>query len=663
MSELTPKLRERELQLLALGMLASILPVAGTLPVWVLLFSLLFAVWRLIPGWLGRRHAPLAFLRLPIGLACFGGVWLEFGSFNGVEPGTALLCLMLGLKLLESWKPRDGLILAMLAYILLLAAFLNNQDLPVAVWLTLVAAFQTGVLLRLSRIGEPGPLAPSFLTAGKLLLQALPVALILFVLFPRVPGPLWGTPTPEPRAVTGLSDRMSPGSVSQLAQSNELAFRVSFPESREPRPDERYWRGPVFHEFDGQEWREGSLPDHEPGFLPLGDPIRQEITLEDHGQHWVIALDIPGGDLPNNTRQRSDMRLESKDRISDRIRYMVDSWPSYSLDPALPDSWREALTRIPEDSNPETQALGARWGEESNGDAEALIERVLDHFGQEDFYYTLEPPRLGRHAMDEFLNDSRRGFCEHYAAAFTLLMRAAGHPARVVTGYLGAEYNPMAGHYRVRQSNAHAWSEVWIAGEGWRRVDPTGAIDPSRVETTLALGEQAEEEEWEGGLSLEYLQLQLEMLWDTVQARWDGWFLAYGPERQQEFLENLGLPGRDALRLALIMVALIGLSLLLLWLGLWWRQQPPPSRDPVERAWQQFQRRMARAGFPRQPSEGPESWQQRLQQEAPAVAQATQSLMDRFRRARYAGNAEEAQRIREELRALRARSLRRLGRE
>jgi protein-glutamine gamma-glutamyltransferase len=663
MNELRPQLREAELRLLAIGMAASILPIATGLPVWVLLFSLLFTLWRLIPGWYGRQRAPAAFLRLPLGLACFLGIWLEYGSFNGVEPGSALLCLMLGLKMLESWKARDGLILAMLSYILLLAVFLNNQDLPVAVWLSAVCCFQTAVLLRMSRISDPGPLRPSLLMAGRLLLQALPIALIMFALFPRVPGPLWGTPTPEPRAITGLSDRMSPGSISQLAQSNELAFRVSFPDGREPAPAQRYWRGPVFHQFDGQEWREGGLPDYDFTLIPLGEAITQEITLEAHGQRWIMALDMPGGDLPRDVRQLEDGRLESEDRISERMRYTVSSWPSYNLDPALSERWQEELTRIPENSNPETQALGRRWAEEHGDTADVLIERALDYFGQEAFYYTLEPPRLGRHAMDEFLFDSRRGFCEHYAAAFTLLMRAAGHPARVVTGYLGAEYNPLAGHYRVRQSNAHAWSEVWIEGEGWRRIDPTGAIDPSRVETQLALGSDDDEGDWEGGLSLEYLQLQLEMFWDTVQARWDGWFLAYGPERQQEFLERLGLPGKDAMRLALIMTALIGLSLILLWLGLWFRQRPPRPDDPVERAWLLFQRRMARAGFPRQDHEGPESWQSRLEQEAPAVAAATKGLMERFRKARYAGNDRQGEGIRDGVKRLRPGVIRRLARE
>ncbi|MEA5444768.1 DUF3488 and transglutaminase-like domain-containing protein [Gammaproteobacteria bacterium AB-CW1] len=655
-------LREADLRLLALGLLATLLPVVGTLPLWTLVLAVLFGLWRLAAGWRGLRHVPLGWLRLPLGLGCFAGIYLQFGSFNGVEPGTALLSLMLGLKLLETWKPRDGFILVLLAYVLLLAVFLNNQELPAVLWLLPVAGFQTTVFLRLTRLKDPGPLKPSLRTAGVLLAQALPVAILLFVLFPRVPGPLWGTPTPEPRAVTGLSDRMSPGSVSELAQSNALAFRVSFPGEQEPARGQLYWRGPVFHEFDGQEWRQGRLPDREPTLLPLGEPIEQEITLEAHGQDWLIALEMVDGELPEDSQRRADMQLVADERISDRLRYRVHSWPDYSLDPELPEQWQDYLTRLPDNSNPRTRELAEQWWAESDADEATMIQRALDHFGQEDFFYTLEPPLLGRHAMDEFLFESRRGFCEHYAAAFTIMMRAAGIPARVVTGYVGADFNHLAGHYRVLQSNAHAWSEVWIEGEGWRRVDPTNAIDPSRVETTVGGLAGLEEEEFDRGLSWSQFAFQMELLWDTIQVRWEGWFLAYGPERQQNFLERLGLPGRDAVKLAVIMVLAVAGALLILWIALSLRQRPPRPSDPLERAWLRFQGRMARAGYSRRAGEGPATWLARLEQEQPALARELRPLLQAFRRARYAGATAQLHRIQAKLRRFPTRRLRRLGR-
>lgn len=661
MRERGDRLREGELRLLAAGLAATLLPVIPALPAWALLFAALFAAWRLIAGWRGLDHTPLGFLRLPLGIACFAGIYAQFGSFNGITPGTALLTLMLGLKLLESWKARDGMILSLLAFVLMLAVFLETQTLPVVIWLSLVGWFQVTVLLRLGRLSEPGPLRGDMGLSGRLLLQALPVALILFVLFPRVPGPLWGTPVPEPRATTGLSDSMAPGSISQLAQSDALAFRVRFTGDRGPEPGQLYWRGPVLERFDGQEWREAEQPDREPRITREGEFIEQEITLEAHGQDWLLALEMPDGELPDDSRRRADMRLASEDRVSERQRYRVRSWPDYTLDPGLPEREQTRLTRLPEDSNPQTRAMAREWQAESDGDPRALIERALEHFREEPFYYTLEPPRLGRHSMDEFLFDSRRGFCEHYAAAVTVLMRAAGIPARVVTGYAGAELNPLAGHYRVLQSNAHAWTEVWIEDEGWIRVDATTVIPPERVETTIGTqGDDGDGREGEG-LTLRNLGLQLELAWDAVEARWDGWVLAYGPETQRAFLERLGLPGRDALKLAGIMIALLGLSLVTLWFVLSLKHRPARPRDPLERAWRRFETRMAKAGWPRQPAEGPADWLERLEREAPSLAAVTRPLINRFRSARYAGTSPDIDTIRQRLRQLPARRLKRLG--
>jgi len=643
-------LREGEIRLLAIGMGATLIPILDILPPWVLLLAFLFALWRFLPIWWGFAKPPLAFLRLPVGLACFWGVYAEYGMLNGIEPGTALLTLMLGLKLVETRQARDGMVMAMLAYILIMAVFLSNQDLLPSLWLAAVCCFQTAALLRLTRLSEPGPLRPSLLTAGKLLLQALPIAIILFVLFPRVPGPLWGTPTPEQRTTTGLSESMSPGSISELAQSNALAFRATFPNGEAPNTSQLYWRGPVFQEFDGQEWREGQMPSRAPAMLPVGEPVRQEITLEPHGQDWMIALDVPGGELPDDSTLRADFRLAGEDSISERKRYQVDSWLNQVLDPDLPDSWRSRLTELPEDSNPQTHELAREWLAEVDEDPMALADRILDHFNQQSFYYTLEPPLLGRDSMDEFLFETQRGFCEHYAAAFTVMMRAADIPARVVTGYVGGDYNPMAGHYRVLQSNAHAWAEIWVPDNGWVRIDPTTAIHPDRIES--AVGPASSEDvggEGEAGFSWRELSWQLELTWDTIQARWDGWFLAYGPDRQRDFLDRLGLPSRDVLRLSLIMMGLIAAAGLLLWLGLSLRQAPPKPRDPVERAWQRFNQRMRRAGLGRQPHEGPMEWLQRLEQEAPAAAQTLAPLMNRFRRARYSnsGDASLPKRLRD----------------
>lgn len=661
MTERDRRLRESELRLLAVGLAAILLPVTMVLPPWVMGFAVLFVAWRLIAGWRGLRHTPLGWLRVPLGIAGFVGIYAQFGTFNGITPGSALLTLMLGLKFMESWRPRDALVLNRLAFILMLAVFLSSQTLPVAVWLILAGWFQVMLMLRLARLGEPEPLKEDLRHSGGLLLQALPVALILFVLFPRIPGPLWGTPAPDDRALTGLSDSMAPGRISQLAQSDALAFRVRFTGERQPEGDELYWRGPVFHAFDGQEWREGPTPPRTPELIRQGEPVEQEITLEPHGRDWLLALDMPGHPpLPDDSRQRPDMRLEADNSVNERQRYEVRSWPDYTLAPEMPQAWQDRLTQLPEDLNPRTRSLAEEWHSATDGDGQAMIHRAMTHFREQPFYYTLQPPALGRHAMDEFLFETRRGFCEHYAAAFTVLMRAAGLPSRVVTGYAGAEFNPLAGHYRVLQSNAHAWSEVWLPGDGWVRVDPTTAIPAGRVETDAgARGEEAANGSG-GAWSLRRLGLQLNLAWDAIQARWDKWVLAYGPDSQQAFLERLGLPGKDAMKLAAIMVALIGLTMLAVWFGLSLSQRPAGPRDPVERLWQVFQRRMARAGLERHASEGPTTWLERLRHEAPAVGEQVAPLIKRFRNARYAGNNSHLDRIRTQVKRLSTARLRKL---
>jgi hypothetical protein len=239
-------------------------------------------------------------------------------------------------------------------------------------------------------------------------------------------------------------------------------------------------------------------------------------------------------------------------------------------------------------------------------------------------------------------------------------MRAAGIPSRVVTGYTGAEFNPLAGHYRVLQSNAHAWSEVWFPEAGWVRVDPTTAIPPGRVETSAGPRGGTADGNAASGWSLRRIGLQMELAWDAIEARWDGWVLAYGPDSQQAFLERLGLPGKDAVKLAGIMVALIGLTMLLLWFGLSLRQRPARPRDPVERLWQTFQRRMERAGLGRRSSEGPAAWLERLERETPAIGRQIAPLIKRFRSARYGGDGKQLDPIRTQVKRLSTGRLRRL---
>ena len=656
-------LRERELRLLTLGMALTVAPLGTTLPAWVLAAAAALALWRLLAGrhWQDQArqlHVPATWLRFPIALGFFGGIYLEYGSLNGIEPGSALLIALCGLKLLETRTARDGVILALLSFLLMLAVFLHNQDLPIVLWLVPVLVFQTTVLLRMSRIGQPDPLGQDLRLAGRMLAQALPVALILFALFPRVPGPLWGNPEPQSSATTGLSDRMSPGSISELASSNELAFRVRF-EGEPPEESRQYWRGPVFERFDGQEWREAPSGDGEPVLLPVSEPLVQEISLEAHDQDWLLALDYPTDDFPDGAYQRTDFRLATEDPVRDRIRYEVTSRPVATLEPELPDEQQNALTELPEGNNPRTRELAAELVAETDGDPNALVEAGLQWIREREFEYTLEPPTLGEDSMDEFLFETRSGFCEHYASAYAVLMRAAGVPSRIVTGYLGLEDNPHGDHYRVRQSEAHAWTEVWLEGEGWQRVDPTGAVAPDRIDQgSASTGIIEAPPNLDEGLNWAYLQWQVQMGWDIVQARWDGWFLAYDPDQQERFLERLGLPSGDAVRMALAMILITGAGLAAVLL-LPKLRSSARALPPLERAWEELQQRAERAGLGRSAGEGPRDWCRRLWTESPAAARQLTPLIQRIAAARYGGAETDDKKLLRAVRRLSVPGLRR----
>jgi protein-glutamine gamma-glutamyltransferase len=314
---------------------------------------------------------------------------------------------------------------------------------------------------------------------------AAPVALVMFLLFPRVPGPFWALPSRSAAGLTGLSDEMSPGMISQLIQSDEIAFRVSF-EGPEPPQSALYWRGPVLERFDGSTWRDlERLPQLSPRMQLRGPSFRYRITLEPHGRAWLLALDFPARWSDRDAMLTNEFQLVSRRPIDSAHALEIESWPEASPEPELSPLLRMRNLQQPEGRNPRSTELAIALRAAAGSDA-AFVDAVLRHFREQPFVYTLQPPLLGSvHPVDEFMFRTRRGFCEHYASAFTLMARAAGVPARVVTGYQGGEVNPISNRLVVRQSDAHAWSEVWLEGRGWTRVDPTGAVAPNRIELSL----------------------------------------------------------------------------------------------------------------------------------------------------------------------------------
>ncbi|HEY6721098.1 MAG TPA: DUF3488 and transglutaminase-like domain-containing protein, partial [Burkholderiales bacterium] len=406
------------------------------------------------------------------------GVYLSYRTIMGRDPGVTLLVLLLFLKLLETRGPRDIFVVAFLSYFVALANFFYSQSIPTAGLMLLTVFVITSALVSFS--APERPLVDDLKTAGRMLAQAGPVMLLLFFLFPRVQGPLWGVPQDAYTASTGLSETMSPGSISGLSASDAIAFRVKF-EGMPPPRAQLYWRGPVMSDFDGLTWRVG-LPQLRRNISveSSGPTADYEVTLEPHNRNWMFALEMPMR-IPPTARLTTEYLVISLTPIRSRIRYQMGSAPQFKAPGgANPQDLAMAL-RLPRGFNPRSQALAREW-RESLPDDPAIIRRAIEFYRGSRFEYTLEPPLLGRNSVDEFLFDTKQGFCEHFASSFVFLMRAAGVPARVVTGYQGGDTNPVDGYMVVRQADAHAWAEVWLAGNGWTRVDPTAAAAPVRVE-------------------------------------------------------------------------------------------------------------------------------------------------------------------------------------
>jgi len=610
---------------------AAVAPHVPFLPGWISLLIAAAVAWR----WAAERRAwplPPRWLRVLVAIAATLAVLGTYRTLNGIEAGTAFLVLLAGVKLLETRGSRDLTVIVFIAYFLLYSALLRDQRLPQLPYLLAGGVFLTAALMRV-HAGSAGDSGRDVLMrTGALLLQALPLAILLFVLFPRLPGPFWGIGTGE-SARTGLGDEMTPGDISDLSVSGEVAFRVRFTGAMPP-PAQRYWRGPVLHEFDGRSWRRPraqAFPSQEVTYL--GEPVEYQITLEPTDRPWILALDIPAEWPEREAFRTFDFQLVAPRRLSEVSSFRLRSYPRFLAGAELPQSLRRKGLQLPEEGNPRSRAL-ARQLAAQYGDPRAIAQAMLTMFREQPFVYTLDPPKLAENAMDEFLFETRRGFCEHYASAFTLVMRAAGVPARVVTGYQGGEFNPLGGYLIVRQSDAHAWSEIWIEGRGWLRVDPTAAVAPERIERGL-IGAMGELEPVPGRLrDASNLWLQASLGWDTLNDLWNERIVRFNAARQLDLLERLGIDDPDWRTLGFGMAAslaafFVGLSAYLAW------RFRPPARDWPARLHDVVRRRLVRRGLHPQASEGPVAFLERAAAACPDLAADLVQIRDVYVDLRY----------------------------
>ncbi len=606
-------------------------PHAGHLPLWVSALCGTLLLWRSYLTYSGNP-LPKRWLLMLITITSSSGIFISFNTLFGREASVTLLILLTTLKLMELRTARDAIVLIYLACFTIITNFLYSQSIPTALYLfaTLMVILTTWVRLQTPSI----TFKPCARITSILLLQAIPLALILFILFPRVQGPLWGLPQ-DAFASSGLDDKMSPGSLSRLSLSDEVAFRVSYT-GDPPRREQMYWRGPVLWDFDGRTWTSGKAAQTAaPQFTELEQAIDYSVTLEPHNKTWLFALDLPDR-ISVSANLTHDFQVLSKEPVNTRLRYDVRSHLGYHANLHEAEWQIQRALQLPP-FNPRARQLAEKWRANSENDA-AVVQAVLTYFHQQDFLYTLEPPPLYANSVDDFLFETKQGFCEHYASTFVFLMRAAHIPARVVTGYQGGEFNDTGNYYIVRQSDAHAWAEVWLSGQGWVRIDPTAAIAPARVQSGLsaALPLMARNPpQWMRNLRLN---------WDTIANQWNQWVLGYNTERQFAFLTRLGIESVTWQKMVMSMAVGAGLVIALFALFML-RHMFAHRPDKIQTAWLKLCRKLAKIGLPRAAHEGAQDYAQRIATVRPDIADAIRDLATRYSALRYGmGQDEQTQR-------------------
>jgi transglutaminase-like putative cysteine protease len=637
-------------------MLATQLPMLVYVPVWIAILGTALVGLRfvLIARSARRPNDPPPIIRSwVLGLLAVVtaiAIREHMGYFIGRDPCVAFLFALIGIKYLETRRYRDGTLIVCLACLLIVTPFFYSQSLLAAAAAVPAVILLGGTLQMLARPPVLGGMRGGWRTplAGtvKMFAQAVPLAVILFLLFPRVSGPLWGMPA-DHAANSGLSDRMAPGNISELSLSDAVAFRVDF-EGPVPPPWLRYWRGPVLSEFDGREWTMRSQRTAGTFVRPDGASTFYTVTLEPHWRPWLFALDMPVS-LPQTTTSDAatlrpdvdamltrDQQLMSRLPVTQPIRYLQSS----SLRDHYPagrggdiDSDRRENVQLPDAagrSNPRTVEF-ARELKRRHGNDAAYIDAVLDWFHREAFFYTLAPPLLGGNPVDEFLFGTRRGFCEHYASAFVVMLRAAGIPARVVTGYQGGSINPNGNYMIVRQSDAHAWAEAIVGGQ-WRRFDPTAAVAPSRIQLGLGGSLPATERiPMLARLDESFLK-SLQLSWDAINHDWRRNVIVFNFDRQRalwrEWQINTLAPWQITAMVAAMAAAWIGA--LIVWLA--WRRR---RQDRARALWDRVCARLSRAGLPRAAHEGPLDYVARAAVRWPQFAKAFAIIGDSYAELRY----------------------------
>lgn len=653
---------------LLIALIVSVIPQLNRLPWWLDVVLVVAVAWRLpiIEQRLPLPNSAVKGLLLLLGIV---GIKSTYRTLFGPEAGTSLLICFVALKLLESKNERDYYIMLTLSFFVLATALLFSQSLFVTLYMAVALLVITSAYVAFNHtISNSYSIRKAFI----LLAQALPLMLILFIFFPRLP-PLWTLNLTQSSGRTGMSDTMAPGDIAKLSQSNELAFRVEFENNKIPPKSSLYWRGLTFSQFDGKTWRPSTHPWLKNNTLvawskqPLPrwaesqvrvskkPPLKYKVILEPTDNVWLYALDVAYSHTPEVGLAR-DLRLMSQTPVFQRFSYDVLRFEAITLDPDLANWLRQDNVALPASGNPTARKMAQQWRAFYQSD-EQYINAVLRWFTKNQFYYTLEPPPLGDNRIDEFLFQTRRGFCEHYASSFTFLLRAAGIPARVVVGYQGGELSPTGDSWQVRQMDAHAWVEAWLPERGWTIFDPTAAVAPERIERGMKEIAQSQTVWGDSALStMRYgnykLFGQLRNMADYLNYRWQRDVVGYDSNNQELLL--LKLLGDTTLwkRIAVMFGSLMVIAGLL---AFWTILKGRRSLHPADKIIDTLSRRLAKRSLGRQQGEGVMAYLERLQQRQEHWQASVKQLMHSYSVLRYQNIAvAEKQELRKMAKTLRS---------
>lgn len=623
------------------GLAVVLLPHIDHLPLWMSLTCFSVLMWRLLYD-VNRLPLPNKFVIFLLFVLITLGVLSRYYTIVGREAGSAMLISLICLKLFEIKSLRDISLIVQLAFFAIVVTFLFSQSIFVALTM-LVAVFLLITALIDFQHAKSGQKRQAYSEkdhlrfATKMVLYAIPLAIIIFIFFPRTGTPLWGLPHDAFQAKTGLSDEMSPGKISNLVDSKEVAFRVQF-HSRIPEPAKTYWRGPVLWAFDGHTWSAPLSQLMAMKKITLGhpaNPIEYTITLEPHNNIWLFALDQPGM-IPDDALLSTEMQLLARKPVNHLLRYELTSYLDYSL-PWLGRVSPERYLYLPVDSAPRArqymQALLQQYPDKAG-----VVNAVLQHFRNRQYYYTRHPPQLSGDPTDAFLFDTKRGYCEHYASSFTVLMRLAGIPARVVTGYQGGEMNPLSNYMIVRQSDAHAWSEIYLKGKGWLRVDPTSVIpagnienanDVDRFRSDLFDSRKLSELNWFTASAR-----QLQYAWDMVNNRWNQWVIGYSNQKQKSLFKAIGIPEITWRGLSYVLIITLSVFTLLIAANIFHAQRI--RKNAIERIYMQFLRKLRPLHIEKSPYEGALTFSQRVARRFPDQTTELLNIAKLYNQIRYA---------------------------